>query len=243
VPRRRERPRLRAALNTSRGCGGRTSARPPRVGQDHRRTRTVALTVCTAPPAARTEGGHSPRAARADAPAAHRGRRAQRARRPRAGAAPTRPAPSSATSASTATPLSSSTGRSSSLERGTRAPRSPESQPGGLRRMKRTPRTARGTCQRQRFGLREWRAKAPLRGRSAARAPDRKRDPPTPRVPELDDQRKRHSGPTRGTRRIGTTSPSASSPSVEAQAPSPSQRHQEQRARRAGGRSLRPSGG
>lgn len=40
----------------------------------------------------------------------------------------------------------------------------------------------------------------------------------------LDDERKRRSGPTHGTRCIGTTSRSASSPSVRAQAPSLSQR-------------------
>src|SRR5215218_7232751 len=40
----------------------------------------------------------------------------------------------------------------------------------------------------------------------------------------LDDERKRHSGPTNGTRCIGTTSRSASSPSVVALAPSLSQR-------------------
>jgi hypothetical protein len=44
------------------------------------------------------------------------------------------------------------------------------------------------------------------------------------KTPALDDQRKRHSGSTRGTRCIGTTSPSASSPSVGAQTPSLSQR-------------------
>jgi hypothetical protein len=43
-------------------------------------------------------------------------------------------------------------------------------------------------------------------------------------APAMDDERKRHSGPTHGTRCIGTTSRSASSPSVGAQAPSLSQR-------------------
>jgi hypothetical protein len=42
-------------------------------------------------------------------------------------------------------------------------------------------------------------------------------------APAMDDERRRHSGPTHGTRCIGTTSRSASSPSVGAQAPSLSQ--------------------
>ena len=50
------------------------------------------------------------------------------------------------------------------------------------------------------------------------------RDPGEAHLTDLDDERKRHSGPTHGTRCIGTTSRSASSPSVGAQAPSLSQR-------------------